>query len=47
MGEMVEQAKDTQTSISDAFEKYTPRMYQPDEVIKKANEFYDFITEKK
>ena len=47
MREKVEQAKYTQNSITEAFDKYTPKMYQPDEVVKKANEFYDFITEKK
>ena len=46
MGEMVEQAKETQDNVVETFEKYVPKMYQPDEVIKKANEFYDFITKK-
>ena len=44
MGEMVEQAKETQDNVVETFEKYVPKMYQPDEVIKKANECYDFIT---
>lgn len=27
--------------------EYVPKMYQPTDVIQKANEFYQFITEKK
>lgn len=27
--------------------EYVPKMYQPEEVVKTANEFYSFITEKK
>ena len=27
--------------------EYVPKMYQPQEVVKTANEFYSFITEKK
>tara|TARA_Y100000385_G_C13012491_1_gene602350 strand:+ start:35 stop:277 length:243 start_codon:yes stop_codon:yes gene_type:complete len=27
--------------------EYIPKMYQPQEVVKTANEFYSFITEKK
>ena len=27
--------------------EYIPKMYQPQEVVKTANEFYQFITEKK
>ncbi|MDP7368207.1 MAG: hypothetical protein QGH83_13245 [Candidatus Pacebacteria bacterium] len=29
------------------FEKYTPKMYKPEEIIKTASELYKFVSEKK
>jgi cysteinyl-tRNA synthetase len=38
-----EAGKDAQTFLAE----YTPKMYQPNEVVNKAQEFYKFITENK
>lgn len=37
-----EQGKD----ITEVYEKYTPKMYQPDEIMSKAEELYKFVVKK-
>jgi len=46
MFEMLEQAKTQQKDLIEVFEKYTPKMYQPQEIMEKAEELYKFITKK-
>ena len=47
MHRMMDQSSEEGKSIKDAFKEYVPNMYQPDEVIKKANELYAYVSEKK
>lgn len=46
MYEMIAQARDTNKDITDVIEKYTPKMYQPKEIMEKAEELYKFVTKK-
>jgi hypothetical protein len=46
MFEMLEQAKVQQKDLQEVFEKYTPKMYQPQEIMEKAEELYKFVTKK-
>ena len=43
---VVEQYKDQSKDITEVFEKYTPKMYQPQEVMEKAEELYKFINKR-
>ena len=47
MHRMMDQSSEEGKSIRDAFKEYVPNMYQPEEVIKKANELYAYVSEKK
>ena len=44
--QMVDQAREQNKDIQDIFEKYTPKMYQPKEIMDKADELYKFITKR-
>ena len=44
--EVMEQAKSQQKDVTEAFDKYMPKMYTPQEIIKQAEELYDFVTKK-
>ena len=44
--EAMEQTKSQQKDVTEAFEKYMPKMYTPQEIIKQAEELYDFVTKK-
>ena len=46
MFEMLEQARTQQKDLQEVFEKYTPKMYQPQEIMDKAEELYKFVTKK-
>lgn len=46
MFEAIEQAKRQSKDITEIFEKYTPKMYQPQEIMEKAEELYKFVTKK-
>ena len=46
MFEMLEQAKTQQKDLVEVFEKYTPKMCQPQEIMEKAEELYKFVTKK-
>lgn len=43
---MVEDAKDKSKDLEKTIEKYTPKMYQPDEILKQADELYKFVMKK-
>lgn len=43
---MIEQAKEQSKDVTDVMEKYTPKMYQPAEIMEKAEELYQFVTKK-
>jgi len=43
---MIEQYKDNGKDIREVYEKYTPQMYKPAEVMEKADELYKFITKR-
>jgi hypothetical protein len=43
----MEQWKEAGKETQEFLAEYTPKMYQPDEVVNKAQEFYKFITENK
>ena len=47
MREMIEQAKETNQPIQHAYDKYVPDMFKPEEIIKKADELYSYISAKK
>lgn len=42
----LEMYKNQSKDITEAFEKFTPKMYQPQEVMTKAEELYKFIMKK-
>lgn len=44
--QVIDQYREQSRDVTDAFEKYTPKMYQPQEVMEKAEELYKFITKK-
>lgn len=46
MFEMLEQARTQQKDLQEVFENYTPKMYQPQEIMDKAEELYKFVTKK-
>jgi hypothetical protein len=43
---MVENAREQSKDVQEVFEKYTPKMYQPSEIMSKAEELYTFVTKK-
>ena len=45
MYQTFEQWKDAGKDAQEFLEKHTPKMYQPEEVVAKAKEFYQFICE--
>lgn len=46
MFELINQAREHNKDITDVIEKYTPKMYQPQEIMEKAEELYKFVTKK-
>jgi hypothetical protein len=42
----MENYKDQAKDITEAYEKYTPQMYKPYEVMEKAEELYKFVVKK-
>ena len=44
--QMIDNAKEQNQDIAEVFEKYTPKMYQPKEIMEKADELYKFIMKK-
>jgi hypothetical protein len=40
---MVEQAKENAEDLEKVIDKYTPKMYQPKEIMEKAEELYNFV----
>jgi hypothetical protein len=43
---MINQAEASAKDVTDVFEKYTPKMYQPKEIMEKAEELYKFVVKK-
>lgn len=43
---MMDQAQESRQSVKDAYEKYMPIMYSPQDIIKKATELNSYISEK-
>ena len=43
---MINQAESSAKDVTDVFEKYTPKMYQPKEIMEKAEELYKFVIKK-
>jgi len=44
---MMEQTKENTEQALDAWKKYIPKMYTPDEVKKQAETLYEFVTQNK
>ena len=42
----VEQYREENKDVMEAYKKYTPKMYQPSEIMEKAEELYQFINKK-
>jgi hypothetical protein len=42
----LEQYKEASKDVNEVFEKYTPTMYQPSEIMAKAEELYKFVVKK-
>jgi len=42
----LEVAKEQGKDITNVWKEITPKMYQPEEIVKKADEFYKFISSK-
>jgi hypothetical protein len=43
---LIDQAQKNSQDVTEVFEKYTPKMYQPAEIMAKAEELYKFVTKK-
>ena len=46
MYRMIDQAQEKREDIQRAIENHRPVMYQPDDIIEKANELYRYVSEK-
>ena len=46
MYRMMDQAIEKREDIKQAYDKYVPNMYKPDEIIQRANELYRYVSEK-
>ena len=46
MYRMMDQAMEKREDIKQAYDKYVPNMYKPDESIQRANELYRYVSEK-
>jgi hypothetical protein len=44
--QQLDQYKEASKDVTEVFEKYTPKMYQPSEIMEKAEELYKFIVKK-
>jgi hypothetical protein len=44
--EVMEQAKSQSKDVTELFDKYMPKMYNPSEVMEKAEELYKFVVKK-
>jgi len=47
MYRMMDQANEAGADIKEAYEKCVPDMYKPEEIVKRANELYAYVSEKK
>ena len=46
MYRMMDQAMEKREDIKQAYDKYVPNMYKPDEIIQRATELYRYVSEK-
>ena len=46
MYRMIDQAVEKRVDINDVIKNWSPMMYQPDDIIEKANELYRYVSEK-
>ena len=47
MNRMIDENQETRKDIKDAYDKNVPNMYKPEEIVKRANELYSYVSEKK
>ena len=47
MNRMIDENQETGKDIMEAYDKYVPNMYKPEEIVKRANELYSYVSEKK
>ena len=47
MYQMIDQAKEQGQNVKDVMDTYLPEMYNPNKVIQKATEFYEYISKTK
>ena len=47
MNRMIDENQETGKDIKEAYDKYVPNMYKPEEIVKRANELYSYVSEKK
>ena len=47
MHRMMDENQETGKDLKDAYDKYVPDMYKPEEIVKRANELYAYVSEKK
>ena len=47
MYRMIDQTTEVNGNIKEAYDKYVPTMYKPEEIVNKANELYTYVCEKK
>ena len=47
MHRMMDENQETGKDLNDAYDKYVPDMYKPEEIVKRANELYAYVSEKK
>lgn len=46
MYRMMDQAMEKREDIKQAYDNYVPDMYKPEEIINRANELYQYVSEK-
>ena len=47
MNRMIDENQEAGKDIKEAYDKYVPNMYKPEEIVKRANELYSYVSEKK
>ena len=46
MNRMIDENQEAGKDIKEAYDKYVPNMYKPEEIVKRANELYSYVSEK-
>ena len=47
MNRMIDENQEAGKDIKEAYDNYVPNMYKPEEIVKRANELYSYVSEKK